>query len=112
MSIKKSLKTFQKQKNTIRFIILFCLVLVLRTELGQNPLFKIDPLYPTKHDIVKNKPTYEGFEGFPVGKDDMGIMIERMIIRSICFRSNGWDKLSCDVCEKLIMEIALGLPMT
>ncbi|SMD43654.1 hypothetical protein SAMN00777080_2260 [Aquiflexum balticum DSM 16537] len=42
---------------------------------GQNPLFKVESNYLSKHDILYQTPAYEGFEGFPLGNGDMGGMI-------------------------------------
>ena len=42
---------------------------------GQNPLFKVDPNYLSRHDILYQTPAYEGFEGFPLGNGDLGGMI-------------------------------------
>lgn len=42
---------------------------------AQNPLFKVDENYLSRHDIVYNTPSYEGFEGFPLGNGDLGGMV-------------------------------------
>lgn len=42
---------------------------------GQNPLFKVESNYLSRHDIVYQTPAYEGFEGFPLGNGDLGGMV-------------------------------------
>lgn len=42
---------------------------------GQNPFFKVESNYLSKHDIIYQSPAYEGFEGFPLGNGDLGGMI-------------------------------------
>lgn len=42
---------------------------------GQNPFFKVDKSYLSRHDIVYHTPAYEGFEGFPIGNGDLGGMV-------------------------------------
>jgi alpha-L-fucosidase 2 len=42
---------------------------------GQNPLFKVESNYLSRHDIVYQTPAYEGFEGFPIGNGDLGGMV-------------------------------------
>jgi hypothetical protein len=50
---------------------------ILITEIvnGQNPIFKVDSNYLSRHDIVYQTPAYEGFEGFPLGNGDLGGMV-------------------------------------
>lgn len=57
----------------LTFLIIFFTV----SESGscQNPLFRIDSSYLSKHDIIYQTPAYEGFEGFPVGNGDLGGMV-------------------------------------
>ncbi|WP_299584565.1 hypothetical protein [uncultured Sunxiuqinia sp.] len=46
--------------------------------LAQNkePIFSVDTEnYFSKHDIVYKTPSYEGFEGFPIGNGDLGGLI-------------------------------------
>jgi alpha-L-fucosidase 2 len=42
---------------------------------GQNPLFMVESNYLSKHDIVYQTPSFEGFEGFPLGNGDLGGMV-------------------------------------
>lgn len=51
------------------------LILILKNGLCQDLLFKVDPSYLSKHDIVYKTPAYEGFEGFPLGNGDLGGMV-------------------------------------
>jgi alpha-L-fucosidase 2 len=61
---------------SISGVVLF-LFSILTTDFvnGQNPLFKVESNYLSRHDIVYQTPAYEGFEGFPVGNGDMGGMV-------------------------------------
>jgi hypothetical protein len=54
---------------------LFCLILIFKNGSCQDLLFKVDPSYLSKHDIVYKTPAYEGFEGFPLGNGDLGGMV-------------------------------------
>jgi len=56
------------------FLLLFS-ILITGIGYGQNPLFKVDPDYLSRHDIVFHTPAYEGFEGFPLGNGDLGGMV-------------------------------------
>ena len=43
--------------------------------IAQNPLFRVDSAYLSRHDIIYNTPAYEGFEGFPLGNGDLGGLV-------------------------------------
>ncbi len=58
-----------------RSIYTFILLFYLGNSNGQNPFFKVDTNYLSRHDIVYRTPAYEGFEGFPIGNGDIGGMV-------------------------------------
>jgi hypothetical protein len=58
-----------------RITITILMVITADLAMGQNSLFKVEPNYLSRHDIVYQTPAYEGFEGFPLCNGDMGGMI-------------------------------------
>jgi alpha-L-fucosidase 2 len=65
---------FKKYSLSAVVLILFS-ILITDFVKGQNPLFKVEPNYLSKHDIVYQTPAYEGFEGFPLGNGNLGGMV-------------------------------------
>ena len=65
----------QIQQVARQWILLLLIIPISEIAFGQNPLFVVDSTYLTRHDIVYKTPSYEGFEGFPVGNGDLGGMI-------------------------------------
>jgi hypothetical protein len=64
----------EKYSKSVTFLLLF-LMLFPDFVNGQNPLFKVESNYLSRHDIVYQTPAYEGFEGFPIGNGDLGGMV-------------------------------------
>lgn len=66
----------KKEKNpkSVTILLLFSMLLPGFVN-AQNPFFKVEPNYLSRHDIVYQTPAYEGFEGFPLGNGDLGGMI-------------------------------------
>jgi alpha-L-fucosidase 2 len=64
----------EKYSKSVTVLLLF-LMLFPDFVNGQNPLFKVEPNYLLKHDIVYQTPAYEGFEGFALGNGDLGGMV-------------------------------------
>jgi alpha-L-fucosidase 2 len=58
-----------------RGVLALFLIMITGFANAQNPVFKVEPNYLLRHDIVYKTPAYEGFEGFPIGNGDMGGMI-------------------------------------
>jgi alpha-L-fucosidase 2 len=63
------------KKNPTAGLVIFLSILIIGTVRGQNPVFTVSETYLSKHDIVYQTPSYEGFEGFPLGNGDLGGMI-------------------------------------
>jgi len=59
----------------LKIVLLLFMIMIAEIGIGQNPLFRVDSSYLSKHDIVYKTPAYEGFEGFPLGNGDMGGMV-------------------------------------
>jgi len=57
--------------NLLKFLFLIFMLGGSTPGQGENPIFKVDPSYLSKHDIVYKTPAYEGFEGFPPGNDGL-----------------------------------------
>jgi len=55
--------------------LLYFVMALYRLGYAQDPLFKVEASYLSRHDLVYQTPAYEGYEGFPVGNGDMGGMI-------------------------------------
>ena len=92
------------------------LVLITQNVIGQNPIFRVDTSYLSKHDIVYKTPSYEGFEGFPVGNGDLGGMVwnskngvEVQINKNDLFDQPGKESLAT-LRGGARLSIDLGLP--
>lgn len=105
------------RKNAFSIHALFLLLLPLSLKVfGQNPFFKVDSAYLSKHDIVYKTPAYEGFEGFPLGNGDLGGMVwscnngvEVQINKSDLFDKAGKESLAT-LRGGVHLNIDLGAP--
>ena len=61
--------------NLLNFLFLILILGQPADGSGENPLFKVDASYLSRHDIVYKTPAYEGYEGFPIGNGDLGGMV-------------------------------------
>lgn len=64
-----------KKYSTYTVVLVLFSILTTGFANGQNPLFKVESSYLSKHDVVYQTPAYEGFEGFPLGNGDLGGMV-------------------------------------
>ena len=60
---------------SLKVLILIFLFPLSISVFGQSQLFEVDSSYLSKHDIVYKSPSYNGFEGFPIGNGDLGGLI-------------------------------------
>lgn len=84
--------------------------------MAQNPLFRVDSAYLSRHDIVYNTPAYEGFEGFPLGNGDLGGLVwntnngfEFQINKSDLFDKNN-EESRATLRNGVRLTIDLGAP--